>query len=198
MRLPYMMRFRDFRLRSLRAQSVLLAALFCGGCVKLSGGILSFSKPNDFLRTEFAVAGSEIADGTSSLLVGLQLKNSDNLPVGAYKPEFRIASGAGVNSSGCTTSDANGISACVLRSTVPGEKVLELTNAKVGLKQTVLFTAPVGAKTGKIVAGASTSLSTAQGAKLMASVGDSVFGLSRTTQGGYQVRFNVHGAAVPR
>jgi hypothetical protein len=173
---------------------VIVLVLLSSGCVKISGSITNLLGQNDFLKTEFIVGGPQPADGVSQLLVGLQLKNSDNRSVPGYKPAYQVVSGSGVITSACTTSDANGISACIIKSVQSGQKTLELTNAKVGLRQNVLFENPHGSKTTNIISGAEFHRSTTLGSKVSASLGNATQGIKRTTTAGYIVNFSLHGS----
>jgi len=165
-----------------------------GACVKISGSLTKLGGKNDFLKTEFIVGGPQPADGVSQLLVGLQLKNSDNHAVANYQPTYEITSGGGVITSSCTTSDSNGISACVLKAIQPGQKTVSLTNAKVGLKQNVLFENPSGAKAANLISGATFHNTTPLGSKVSVSFGNSTQGVKRTTAAGYIVNFSMHGS----
>jgi hypothetical protein len=171
------------------------------GCGKISGSIRSISVHaiNDFLKTEIIASNEAVADGSSELLVVIHLKNSDNSSVGDYKPEYEIIAGAGVNAGTCTTSDKNGISACILKATESGVKTLRLTNAKVGLTKDVVF--KLSDRKGKVLglaSGSHQSMTTVAGHKAEMSAGDPVNGINTKTAGGYRVMMSVQGAFVSR
>lgn len=176
------------RLLSLTALSTFV--LTSSACVKISGSLTKIGI-NDFLKTEFIASAPAPADGVSSVVVGLQLKNSDNSPVPAYKPQFEVTSGGSIINPGCTTSDNNGISACIVRSIEPGVKTLQLTNAKVGLKQNVTFTAPSGARSILLSSGATVPATTSAGSKLSITFGKAFKSSQQTTSGGYVVNMGL-------
>ena len=173
---------------------LLILLMGLSACVKISGTLTKIGGKNDFLKTEFIVGGPQPANGVSQLLVGLQLKNSDNNAVPNYKPTYEVVSGQGVTGTACTTSDNNGISACILKSVVPGQKTIALTNAKIGLKQNVVFENPAGAKAANIISGATFHSVTTGGSKVSMSVGNPAQGIKRTTTAGYIVNFTMHGS----
>ena len=175
----------------------MISFLSASGCVKISGSLTKIGL-NDFLKTEFITSASAPADGVSSVLVGLQLKNSDNSPVPAYKPVFEVTSGGSIINPGCTTSDNNGISACIVKSVEPGVKTLALINAKVGLRQNVTFTAPTGARSIILSSGSTVPATTSAGSRLTVSFGK-VFKASRqVTSGGYVVNMGLKPAGSGR
>ncbi len=147
----------------------------------------------DFQKTEIIVSGLVPADGVSPLIVVLQLKNSDNSSVPNYLPKYAVNSATGVLASNCTASDANGISACIVKSTSPGIKSFQLTNAKVGLAKDIEFGAPQGFQKLSLVSGARTQATTPQGSSLQASFGAPLAGAKLKTSGGYTVSFGLQG-----
>ena len=169
------------------------------GCGKISIEVNKFKKPFDFLKTEIISSGPVPADGTSEMLLAVHLKNSDNSSVPEYRPEYEIVTGSGVSQSNCTTSDQNGISACILKANVPGPKILRLTNAKVGLERTVVFTPIVrsGVRMG-IVSASNQNMTSAGGYKAEISLGEKFKNIKSVTNGGYEVRMSVQGILVSR
>ena len=174
---------------------VILALIF-SGCGRISGGIRragSSSSVVDFLKTEILANGPVAADGSSQLLVVIQLKNSDNTSVPNYRPTYGVTSSLGVPQSQCTTSDSNGVSTCVLKSIIPGQKTFTLTNAKVGLNKQVEFTAPKGTQRLGLVPACQVNGSTPAGSKIQVSVGNALKGARLKTAGGFQVSFSMQG-----
>lgn len=127
---------------------------------------------NDFQKTEIIAGEAVPADGTSQLLVAIHLKNSDNRPVKEFQPTYEISNSSnGVITNQCSTSDINGVSVCVLRSTVAGTKLFVLTNAKVGLSKSIEFKNPMGKQVTEITSGAVRNGSTIQGSNLRVTLG---------------------------
>ncbi len=142
--------------------------------------------PNDFLRTEILTSGPVPADGSSELVLVIHLKNSNHRPVVGYRPSYEVVSGIGVVESECSESDANGASICVLKSWVPGEKVLALVNALVGLEKTIYFENPVKKlATVGVTSGAKTELSSEQGYFAEITAGDPTQGVLFQTEDGH-------------
>ena len=183
--------------RLLTLAALMISLLSASGCVKISGSLTKIGL-NDFLKTEFIASAPAPADGVSSVLVGLQLKNSDNSAVPAYRPEFESVSGGSIINPGCTTSDKNGISACMVKSIEPGVKTLVLTNAKVGLKQSVTFTAPTGARSIILSSGSTVPATTSAGSKLTISFGKAFKASRQVTSGGYVVKMGLQPAGSGR
>lgn len=148
---------------------------------------------NDFEKTEIISGGPAKADGSSELLLGIHLKNSDNSSVPSYRPQYEIQGNPGVNAGDCTSSDNNGISACVLTSTVPGSFAFVLTNAKVGLTKTLVFSPVLGHEKLSIVSGGLVNASTAQGSKVQVTLGQPLAGNNRVTPDGHKVKFSMQG-----
>lgn len=173
----------------------LLLCLALLGCGKAPGGLkgLSGGHKVDFLKTQLIAGAPVAADGVSQLLVGVQLKNSDNSPVSDYLPAYSISSGSGVIKSTCTNSDANGVSACILKSTVPGIKTMQLTNGLVGLSQHVQFIEPAGFQRMSLVPSSQVRGTTPQGSVAQITLGNQFQGNSLKTAGGYQVKLSVQG-----
>jgi hypothetical protein len=122
-----------------------LSLLIAGGCAKIDGQIHStFNRSllQDFEKSEIITNGPAAADGQSELLVVIQLKNSNQTPVSDYKPIYAVTSGLGVAAGECTTSNVNGVSTCVLKSTQAGTKHIAVTNVKIALEKDVVFTQP--------------------------------------------------------
>lgn len=116
--------------------------LFLTSCGNISGQISSSFRAVDFEKSEIISNGPAYADGQSELLMVIQLMNSDNSVVKDHKPTYKIISGTGVNASECTTSNANGVSTCVLKATQAGTKRVKVTNIKVNLEKDLLFINP--------------------------------------------------------
>lgn len=171
------------------------------GCGNLIGSVTAMPEKGivDFLKTEILIGTPGIADGTSEMVIAIHLKNSDNTSVAEFRPTYTIASGTGVTPGKCSVSDSNGISACVLKATQPGKKLIKLTNAKVGLEKEVVFENSV--KSGRIlglVSGSKQNLTTPDGYKGEVSFGDSAKGISFKTSGGYKVMISTQGAFLSR
>ena len=147
----------------------------------------------DFQKTEIIASGIIPADGVSPLVVVLHLKNSDNSLVPNYLPKYSVNSASGVLASSCTASDANGVSACTVKSTSPGIKSFQLTNAKVGLAQNIEFGEPQGFQKLSLISGALTKATSPQGSSLQASFGSPLAGVRLKTAGGYTVSFGLQG-----
>ena len=121
--------------------AALLAPMALFSCGKLS---YSYTKTNstDFAKSQVITNGPAVADGSSQLLVVIQLMNSDNSVVVDYQPTLEITSGSGVTASPCTKSNANGVSTCVLKSVLAGTKRLAVTNISIVLQADAVFSQP--------------------------------------------------------
>jgi hypothetical protein len=127
---------------------------------------------NDFAKTEIITGDAVPADGNSQLLVAIHLKNSDNRPVKEFQPTYDIENNAsGVIKNQCSTSDINGVSVCILKSTVAGIKLFVLTNAKVGLSKSIEFKSPFGKQFAEINSGTLNQGTTPEGSKVKFSLG---------------------------
>lgn len=125
--------------------NIICSWLTLAGC-NVSGGISSKFRSVDFEKSEIISNGPAYADGQAELLMVVQLMNSDNSAVKDYKPTYEVVSGAAVNATECTTSNANGVSTCVLKSTVAGTKRVKVTNIKVDLQKDLVFINPPAGK----------------------------------------------------
>ncbi len=189
-----------FRLSSLSL--ALLAFIGLSSCDKQVADFVKGALPSpaaiaklDFQKTEIIVSGLVPADGVTPMVVVLQLKNSDNSSVPNYLPKYAVSAASGVLPSNCTASDANGISACIVKSTTPGIKSFQLTNAKVGLSKDIEFGAPQGFQKLGLVSGAKMKATTPQGSSLQANFGAPLAGAKLKTAGGYTVSFGLQGVA---
>ncbi len=179
-------------------QFVVLLVLVSSGC-QMRGKILRDGNGlADFMNTEIIASDIGIADGNDELVVVVHLKNSDNSVVGNFKPEYEIVNGAAVWKGPCTTSASNGMSICILKSTVPGSKRLRLTNAKAGLEKDVLFALKGTSSLAGFTAGGSTAIATNGGYKANVSVGPWAANPGVGTPGGYKAYISVQGAMDSR
>ncbi|MCM2282058.1 MAG: hypothetical protein NDI61_09450 [Bdellovibrionaceae bacterium] len=179
--------------------SLLMASSLLGCSIEGSIRHLNQKGQIDFALTEMIAGPAAPADGTSSVIVAVHLKNSDNSVVPSYRPEMQAASGLGLSIQACTLSDQNGISACILKATIPGTKRVRLTNARTGLETDVTFLSPqAGGRLLGLIPGSRMDATTPEGSKLEMSVGDTTQGISTTTNGGYKIKFSVQGAVSSR
>ncbi len=121
-----------------------LILVFLGGC-SLDSNIDLINPPanlSDFKRSEIITNSPGVADGSSELIVVIQLMNSNGSLVRLHKPTYEVIQGAGVIGSECTTSNNNGLSTCILKSTQAGTKRISVTNVKIDLQKNVVFDAP--------------------------------------------------------
>ena len=95
----------------------------------------------------------------------------------------------------CTTSDNNGISACVLKATVPGFKSVQLTNALVGLSKNVEFTISAGSQRLAIVSGGQMTAKSPNNSVAEVIVGAPVSGVKLQSAGGYLATLAIQGGA---
>lgn len=153
------------------------------------------SKVCDYANTTIMVASSAAADGSSTLLAVVTLKNVDNSPCVGFKPSYEITPVEGVTKMDCTNSDINGVSSCLVKAITPGAKTFSLTNAKVGLAQPIEFTAPSGLQRLNTMAGGAIG-TTANGSKMQVSIGSPVKGVRHTTAGGYKVILSTQGVVT--
>lgn len=186
----------------MRAARYLVAIMVLGsvvlatsGCGKLTLTIPQASSIVDFLKTEIIVGGTNLADGTSEMIVIIHLKNSDNTVVPNYKPTYTVTSSVGITAGECTVSSSEGVSVCVLKSTKAGTKSLKLTNALVGLEKIIDFQAMAGGQIFGIASGAQKGMSTPAGHKVNMSAGEAPRGQKAVTSGGYKVSAGVGTAA---
>jgi len=156
-------------------------------------GTFNPTTEQDFQKTEIIANGPVPANGTSPLLVAVHLKNSNNTSVPDFKPTYSISSGAGVTSSDCTTSDSNGVSACILKAVVSGTKTFTLTNALVGLSKNIVFDAAAGTEKTEILTGATANGTTGSGYKVQMALGHPLKGNYKLHSGGYKVKFSGQG-----
>jgi len=171
--------------------TTLIICFVFAACGKLTLEEIKYPSVVDFLRTEIVVGGSNIADGNSEMIVLILLKNSDNTVIPNYKPTYEINSSTGLIATECTTSDANGISVCILKSTKPGNKLFRLTNARVGLEKMIVFNAVLSGQVFGVASGAKKDMTTPAGHKVKLSAGESPRGQKSVTAGGYKVSTGV-------
>jgi hypothetical protein len=180
---------------------VAVFALVLSGCGAVknwigSSGPGGSNSINDFLKTQILVSSPAQADGISPLVFVIQLKNSNDTPVANYVPTYTIRDGSGVIvPSSCTSSDADGISVCLLKSTVPGSKTLQLTNALAGLTTTVDFSSSTTTGKAVVVSGSKAHSTTSGGFSAQWAVGSPAKGVSLTSSGGYKVTLSLQGAS---
>ncbi len=174
-------------------------AMFCfliAGCQMnsaIKGTGSSASTTADFEKTEVIAGGPALADGNTQLLVAVHLKNSDNKPVPDYLPKYKVT-GANVLTQDCSTSDANGVSACILKSTAAGKKMFTLTNAKVGLAKEIEFTPRQSIERAAASSGSIMNGTTPDGSAVQVTLGNPIKGVKHETNGGYKVELSVQGA----
>lgn len=171
-----------------------LSAVGCSGQVELTNS----SSDNDFALSHIVVNGTAVANGSSELLVVIQLKNSNGRPIKQFRPTYSIVSGAGVTGSQCTPSDTNGISTCLLKSTHSGTKRFAVTNlTKVTLEQDVLFlTTSAGSFLSTITPAATNTQSSASGATLRGNLGTLESDLVKTSASGWKIFGGPQGDAL--
>lgn len=172
---------------------VSLFFLFTTGCDNTIEGTIGGPRIIDFQKTEIIAGGPVEADGTSQLLVAIHLKNSDNTPVSNYLVTYTVTSNAGVSANQCTSSDSNGVSICIIKSTILGTKTVTLTNAKVGLSKNIEFIASQGIQRLNILSASQVKATTPQGSKVQVNLGNSVKSIRHQTAGGYEVILSLQG-----
>lgn len=150
----------------------LYSTIGCNLNTNIEGKDKNLEPVNDFAKTEIITGEPVPADGNAQLLVAIHLKNSDNKPVKEFQPTYDIETGAnGVIKNQCSTSDINGVSACILKSTSAGIKLFVLTNAKVGLSKPIEFKSPLGKQFAEINSGSLMNGTTPSGSKTRFSIG---------------------------
>jgi hypothetical protein len=167
------------------------------GCGKTSGEIsATFNRVQDFKRSEIISNGPAAADGSSELLVVIQLMNTDGSPVKLFRPTYEVVSGAVLIAQACTTSNINGVSTCVLKANTAGTRRIAVTNIQIALQAEVVFTAPT---TGKSIFGliSSTKNQTQSNFGLSASIGSQEPGVVKSS-GTFKVYGGVQGEAFSR
>lgn len=124
--------------------SAFLAVLCLVGCGEITAGIESLFErdPNDFRKSEIISDSPAVADGQSELLMVISLVNSDGNPVKDYRPTYDVIAGTGVHASICTTSNNNGVSTCILKSSQAGTKRVSVTNIQIQLQADLVFENP--------------------------------------------------------
>lgn len=173
-----------------------IATLFLTGCGKISSEVSAiFKGKTDFARSEIITSGTGVADGSTEMLVVIQLMNSDGTPVKLYKPTYEIVSGSGVTAQECTTSNSNGVSTCILKATQAGTKRLSVTNIKIELQKDLLFQLP-SSKTMLGLASGAKQITTS-GYKVSASVATQESAMVRES-GGWKFYGGVEGNAASR
>ena len=142
----------------------------------------------DFLKTEIVSAPAGVADGTSTLKIVLSLKNSDGSPVSGFRPTYTTTPNQGIVEGSCTLSDNNGFASCPITSRSSGIKTFRLSNAKVGLKAELNFSAPDSQQNSAIVtSGSVVNGATSDGYRISVSVGGAVQGYNSTTLDNYHL-----------
>lgn len=120
---------------------VTLGALGCNNKITGKIGLSSFAP--DFKKSQIISNSPGIADGVSNVVLVVQLINSDNSIVVGFTPTLALTNSLGVNSSACTASNSNGVSTCVLRSSVAETVQVSVSNVQsIMLKTNVVFAAP--------------------------------------------------------
>lgn len=104
---------------------------------------------NDFLKSTILATSRGVGDGQTSATVVVLLKNSTGKLVTNYKPSFVFIdnngssyTGNGITYSDCTSSNAQGISTCVIRSITIGPRKLLFNNIIIELSGVVYFDPP--------------------------------------------------------
>jgi hypothetical protein len=154
-------------------------------------------KVSDFAKSEIISNGPAIANGSSELLVVVNLMNSDGSPVKLFKPIYYISAGAGVRGAECTTSNANGVSTCVLKATQAGFKRFKVTNIKrVDLQKDLLFIPPTPpGVTASVVSSANRQVSSA-GYELSGTAGSLQSSMVRTNSAGWKLYGGAESSAI--
>lgn len=168
--------------------SVALLAAVLTACGKADVGVEDASPAskvvNDFLKTEILLRDDSagVADGVTELYVLVRLMNSNSKVVKGFRPTYEISVGDGVIVTSCSESDANGISVCPLKATIPGVKTFSLLNvAKLVLKKDVTFDPkPAGQAFGFVAAG-KTAVSATKW-KVQAAIGQELSSVKVTSQ----------------
>ncbi len=187
----------NFMKTTFGAGQALAMLIFFTGCGKISDKIdAKFSRVQDFKRSEIITNGPAVADGQSELLVVVQLMNTDGSSVKLFKPTYEVVSGSGVAAQACTTSNENGVSTCVLKSSEAGTKRISITNIKIELQADVVFNSPTP---GKAMFGliAVTKDQTQSSFNLKSSIGNQEPGVVKTS-GAFKVYGGVQGEAFSR
>lgn len=104
-----------------------IALLFLASCSVDSK--ISESTLSDFAKSRIVSHDDVLADGSSQMMVRVQLQHADGRYASGFTPNISIISGVGVVNDGCTVSDENGYSICKLRSTIFGSKSISLNLA---------------------------------------------------------------------
>ncbi len=161
---------------------IFLTFLFLVNCSKGTiTGTFKHASIQDFKKSEIISNGPAAADGQSDLLIVIQLTNSDSTPVVGFRPTYTVVSGGGVTALPCTTSNSNGVSTCILRSTQVGVKTILVNNVAIVLKSDVVFTTPMGRSVFGAIAGAKKITSTDSRYELLGNFGNQEPGAVKTS-----------------
>lgn len=101
-----------------------------------------------------------MADGTSAILVMVNLIDNENNPKAGFEPQFEVE-GEGVVSTPCTQSNNEGLAICMLKASVEGTKTFKITNIEnLDLRSDITFVKFEPQKPGFSAGGGSTTVST--------------------------------------
>lgn len=109
--------------------------------VTRTGGTITFTAgAPDVAASTIAGTGPVIADNVATSTVTVTLRDSFNNPISGLTPTF-TTSGTGNTQTGCTSTNASGVSTCTIRSTTAEVKTLAIATPVVKTGGTVTFTA---------------------------------------------------------
>lgn len=129
----------------------------CQASNNLSGGYgdappiaADFEKSSIQVQVDFVAA-----DGTSSVVVLVYVRNNKGQPVVNYQPKYNVT-GSGNIAIPCTLSNEDGLSVCLVKSTVVGQKNFAVLNLYKDLKTKINFKDPSQPRAGFSIATAAT------------------------------------------
>lgn len=105
--------------RRLKALATLLSSALLSGCFAAPGDFQSLVSHDDFSNSEMLIGAAAKADGSSQVMVILQLKDRRDSPVPAFQPQLKASSSE--LRWNCTKSDRNGVSVCLVSSARAGQ-----------------------------------------------------------------------------
>ncbi len=102
--------------------------------------------PANYSASTLEAIGPFIADGVTPATIKIWTRNKGK-PVEGFTPVYKVSGGGNLLGQ-CTPSDANGLSICILRSTVAGFKNITLVNPVSKARAEVVFSPGLPAKAG--------------------------------------------------
>ena len=170
-----------------------LSAVYLAGC-SVDGSMTGDAGSGaDFLKSEIITNGKGVADGSTDFVVLVRLLTSRSKAVKDFRPEYNVSPLVGVAAATCTLSDVNGVSVCLVKSSVAGIKSFAVTNINLDLAKDIEFLAANTSRIKGLASGANKDVLTNGAFVVNSAAGSMSAPVKQTTGGGYEVYSSVQG-----